>query len=147
MSIATAQAIDMKIELRGLSKRAPKMFCKFDGKISDHLATHSHFVNKIKPSRKIDNRTTQRFIHRHEGLAITIDPGLVSERLDEGLAQRDRDVFNRMMIVDLQVTLASDSQIEQAVLGEEVQHVFEKRQADGNTRLPAAVEIEFDAHV
>ncbi len=50
-----------------------------------------------------------------------------------------------MMIVDLEVALASDLQIEQAVLREQFEHVFEKRHADRDARLPAAVEIEFDA--
>jgi hypothetical protein len=33
------------------------------------------------------------------------------------------------------------------MLREQFDHVFEKGQADGNARLPAAVEIKFDAHV
>jgi len=52
-----------------------------------------------------------------------------------------------VMIVNLQIPVATDLQVKQAVLGEELKHVLEKRQTDGDRRLSRAVQIEIDAHV
>ena len=130
MRVTAAQAIDVKIELRRLGKGAPEMLSKLDGEISNHVAARGNFVNQKEPPRKIDHRPAQRFVHRHHRFTITIYPRLVAERLDQRLAQRDGDVFNGMMVVYLEVACANDLQIEQTVFGKEVQHVFEKWEAD-----------------
>lgn len=147
MCVAPAQAVDVQIELRRLRKRTPEMFGKLDGEVSDHLPARLHFIDQVEPAGQIDDRTTQRLIHRHERLAIAIYPGLVTQRLHESLAQGDSDVFDRVMIVDFEIAFANDLQVEEAVLGEQVEHVLEKRHADRNSRLPRAVEIELDRDV
>jgi len=46
--------------------------------------------------------------------------------------------------VDVQVALGLDGQVEQAVLGELVQHVVEEPDAGGDVRLAGAVEVYLD---
>lgn len=147
MRVAPAQAIDMKIELRRLRKRAPEVFRELDGEVSNHLPSRRHVVNKIEPARQIDNRPAQCLVHRHHGFTVAIYPTFIAECLDEGLAERERDVFDGMMIVDLEIALTCNLQVEQPVFGEQFEHVFEKRKADRDTRVAAAVEIEIDTHV
>ena len=147
MRVAPAQAIDVQIKLRCLRKRSPEVFSELDRKVSNHLPSRRHFVDEKEPTRQIDHRPAQRLIHRYNCFTVTIDPGFVAERLNEGLAQRDRDVFDGMMIVDLEIAFARHLQVEQSVFGKELEHVFEKRQTDRDTGATAAVEIEFDKHV
>ncbi len=94
MSVFAAQAVDMKIKLRRLRKRAPEVFGQLNGEVSDHLPARLHFVNEKESPRKIDHRTAQGFVHRHKRFAVTIDARLVAECLDQRLAQRNRNVFN-----------------------------------------------------
>ena len=63
---------------------------------------------------------------------------LIGERLTQGNA----DILNRMVVIDVQVTLRLDVEIDQAMTGDLVEHVVEKRQLCIECRPPAAVEIE-----
>ena len=60
------------------------------------------------------------------------------------LAQRDADVLDRVVAVDMQVAIGLDVQVDQAVARDLVQHVVEKADAGMQLRLAAAVEV--DAH-
>src|SRR5258708_4109094 len=58
MRVAAAQAVDMQIEFRRLSKRSPEVFGQLNGKVSNLLASCRHFINQIETAREIDHRTT-----------------------------------------------------------------------------------------
>jgi len=53
---------------------------------------------------------------------------LVADGARAGLAERDADVFDRVVRVDVQVTLGVDLEIEHAVARDLVEHVLEERQ-------------------
>ena len=63
------------------------------------------------------------------------------------LADRDPDVLDRVVEVDLDVTLRAHGQIEQAVLGEALEHVVEEGDPGRDLVLAGAVEIELDRDV
>ncbi|MNN30660.1 hypothetical protein D3C81_1443150 [compost metagenome] len=72
-------------------------------------------------------------------MAVAEDAFLVADRLGECLAQGDTDVFDGMVIVDVQVTLALDVQIDQPMPGDLVEHVFKERHTDIKSGLAAAI--------
>ena len=51
------------------------------------------------------------------------DPGPVAERLGEGGAEHERDVLDRVVLVDLEVAVGVDREVEQAVVGERAEQV------------------------
>ena len=51
------------------------------------------------------------------------DPGAVAERLGERGAEHERDVLDRVVLVDLEVAVGRDGQVEQAVVGERAEQV------------------------
>ena len=53
--------------------------------------------------------------------------GLVAERLGEGLAEQDADVLDRVVRVDVQVTVGLQGEVEPAVASDLVEHVVEER--------------------
>jgi len=63
----------------------------------------------------------------------------------ERLPERDADVFDRVMRVDMQIALGRDLEIEHAVARDLVEHVVEERHAGGQRRFSAAVKIEGNA--
>ena len=58
-----------------------------------------------------------------------------------------RDVFDRVMRVDVKIARASDFEIEQAVPREQLEHMIEKPDAGCDLRLAAAVEVDLHLHV
>ena len=66
----------------------------------------------------------------------------IADGLGDGLSQSDADVFGRVMGVDMQIALGLNVQINQAVPGDLIQHVFEKRNTGIETGSADAVEID-----
>src|SRR5258705_4320540 len=62
----------------------------------------------------------------------------------EDLADRDADVLDRVMPVDLQVAGRQHLQVEAAVPGQLVEHVIEEREAGADLRGAGAVDNEVD---
>ena len=77
-------------------------------------------------------------------MAVTPDALLVAERLGERLAERNADVLDRVVGVDVQVALGRDIEIEHTVARDLVEHVVEKGHAGIERAAAAAVKIELD---
>ena len=77
-------------------------------------------------------------------MAVAIDTRLVAHRLFERLAERDADVFHRVVRVDVQVTLRMHRDVHHAMPRELVEHVVR----EGHTGLPdrSAIAIEIDGN-
>src|SRR6266498_1571805 len=111
MGIPAPETIDMEIKPRCLCQGAPEMFGQFDGEVTDCLSRSLHLINKIEAARQIDYGTTERLIHWHDRLAVARDTCFVTQRLVQGLPETDRYVFDRMMVVNLKITMTSHLQI------------------------------------
>ncbi len=68
--------------------------------------------------------------------------GLVAERPGERLPQRDADVLDGVMRVDVQIALRLDVQVEQGVARHLVEHVLEEGQPGRELRIALAVDVE-----
>ena len=56
---------------------------------------------------EIDGGDGERFVHRHDEIAGAVDALLVAERAIDSLAERDADVFDGVVLVDVEVALAA----------------------------------------
>ena len=68
---------------------------------------------------------------------------MIAQRLPECLAQADADVFDRVMLIDVQVADRFNRQVEHGVFRQEREHVIQKTHARGNLGISRAVEIQF----
>jgi hypothetical protein len=75
-------------------------------------------------------------------VAVAAQALLVAERLGKRLAERDADVFDGVVGIDVQVALGFDFEVDQAVAGDLVEHVVEEGHAGGKAALTGAIEIE-----
>ena len=77
-------------------------------------------------------------------MAVTADALLVADRLIEGHAQRDADVLDRVVRIDMQIALGLDVQVDQAMPGNLVEHVVQKRHTRLECRPARAVQVHPD---
>ena len=68
-----------------------------------------------------------------------MDSPFVTHRHGNRLAERDAQIFDQMMIIDVRIALGFQRQIEAPVLGERFEHVIEKRNSRRNVGIPAAI--------
>ena len=78
-------------------------------------------------------------------MAVAAQALLVADRLIERLPQRDADVFHGVVRIDVQIALGENVDVQQAVPGDLIEHVIEKRQPGIELGLAAAVQIQLDA--
>jgi hypothetical protein len=78
-------------------------------------------------------------------VSVTADAGTITQGTIDRLTERDADVFGRMMIVNVQVPRRRDLQVDQRVLGKQVQHVVEE--ADTTTSFTGTLSIQLDGQV
>ena len=94
----------------------------------------------MRTAAQIDRGDRQRFVHRHHEVPGAVDAALAAHRGGHRLAERDPDVLNSVMLIDVQVAGGLHLEIEAAVARHEVQHVIEK--ADAGAIVVAALAVE-----
>ena len=73
-------------------------------------------------------------------MAVPTNAGLV-QRLVDRLAQRDADVLDGVVRIDLQIAVGNDVDIDQAVARHLFEHVLEERQAGLHVECTGAVKV------
>ena len=73
--------------------------------------------------------------------AYTIDSAFVPQCLFDRISKYDSAVFDRMMAVDLKISITFDMQIEETVLGKSLQHMIKKSNACLNMGNTATIQI------
>ena len=116
------------------------MFRQFHREVTDPRSLCLNFIDQIKAARQIDDCAAQSLIHRYHTHSVAPDAGLVSKRLLKCLSETDRNVFDRMVIVNLEIAAAFNREIEEPVPSKQIKHVIEKRNSGVDPRCPAAVE-------
>lgn len=77
-------------------------------------------------------------------MSVAAYASLVAKRPVERLAQRDADILYRVMGIDMQVAICANIQIDQAMSGDLIEHVFEERYACVKRALSVAVKVDGD---
>ena len=142
--VGAAQHIDVQRHAPGGRKREKEVRHVLAGEVAERLALQTELDDRAGPAGQVDDRPRQRLVQRRVGRAEARDAAPFPERLIERLAERQRAVLDRVVIVDLEVALASQGQVEARVPGERAEHVIEEADAGCDLGLAAAVEAEVD---
>src|SRR6266478_4741901 len=140
--VVAAQVVHVDRDLGVIDKPLEKLVHQVDIELADHRALESDLPDQSGAARKIDHHAAQRLVQRHVGMTKAADAALVADRLGHGLAQRDADVFDRVVAIDVQIALCLDRQIERAVARHLLEHMVEK--ADPGADAPATRPIQVD---
>ena len=79
--------------------------------------------------------------------AIPVDRGSIGERFVERGAEDKRDIFNRVVLVDLQIAGAADLEVEEAMMAERGEQVVVEPDTGLGRRATRPVEGEADRDV
>src|SRR5439155_27141316 len=139
-----AQVVDMHGRERVIGEALEEFVHQIDVKRSDQRARERHMPLEPGPPREIDDDARERFVERNVGVAIAPNARLVAKCLLDRSAERDADILDRVMRVDVQVAVRANVEIDQAVAPDLIEHVIEKRHAGGERRMSAAVQVDVD---
>ena len=112
--------------------------------LANHAAGERDVLHQTGPPRQVDNDAGQRLVQRHIGVAVAAQAFFVANGAGHGLAKADADIFHRVVAVDVQVAVAIDFEVNQAVAGNLLQHMVKKTDAGAQIGLAGAVQV--DAH-
>ena len=104
---------------------------QIDIEFADRAAHERHLEHQPGPARQVDHHARQRLVERHVGMAVAAHALLVADRLGQRLAERDADILDGVVRVDVQVALRLDLEVDHAVTGDLVEHVIEEADAGG----------------
>ena len=107
---------------------------------SDPLAVEGQRDLGVRAPDEVDRRGRACLVHRHDGRAIAGDPLPCSQRLGHGGPERGENVFDRVVLIDLEVATGDTVEIEPRVKGEQREQVVEKPDPGRDVRPAAAVE-------
>ena len=128
--VVAAQVVDVQRHQRVIDEALEELVREVDVELADPRARERDVELEPGPAREIDHDARQRLVERHVGVAVAAHAFLVADRLRERLAERDADVLDRVVRVDVQVALrASTSRSKHAVARDLVEHVVEERHA------------------
>ena len=96
---------------------------------------------------QIDGGDRERFIHGHDEVAGPIDAAPVPERTRHRFPERDADVLDGVVLVDVEIPSRVQLQIEGAMAGKQLEHVVEEPnpRMDVVSSLSVQCETEGDA--
>jgi histidinol-phosphate aminotransferase len=75
-------------------------------------------------------------------MPVTTQAFLVAKRLEQGLTDGDTDILNRVMRIDVQITLGFDLKINQTMTGDLIKHVIKERNISGEFTLTRPIQIQ-----
>ena len=104
----------------------------------------------VRTRRQVDDRARQGLVEGREARAEALDAANLAERLFERLAQRNRTVLGRVVVINVQVAAALQLQGQAAVLGQRLQHVVEEAEARRHLDLLRRVDrmrVQRDRHL
>jgi hypothetical protein len=93
----------------------------------------------------VEGEVDEGFVHGEVAEAVAVDAGVIAEGLVDGHAEDDADVFDGVVVVDVEIAVGVEVDVEEGVFGEESEHVVEKGDAGVDAAAAVAVEVEAEA--
>jgi hypothetical protein len=134
----------MNVGPRASCKTLEEVSHKFRLQITDKARPDFAVDGEGCAPAKIDGGNGKRLVHRHEEVTGAQDSAPVAERTIEGFAKRNANVFDSMMLIDVEIAIAFKFQVKRAVTSKQLKHVVEEPDAGGNLVLSRSFNREFD---
>lgn|SRR5690554_720341 len=136
------QVVDVQGRLGVIHKALEEFAGQVDVKVADTGAGEGHVVVQPRTTGEINHDPGEGFVERNVGMPIAAQAGLIAQCGGKGLAKRDADVFDRVVVVNMGIAVTVDVKVDQAVAGNLVEHVIQKWHAGVDALAAGAVEID-----
>lgn len=141
MVVGAVMVQDMQRDAGILGQRLKEFAHKLGVECADLRRGEVDIPHKEGTAGNIHGSLGHRLIHGKIERGVAGNAAPVTQRLRDGLADGDAGIFDRMVIIDMQVTLNLDIHVDQRMAAQLVQHMIEKSHPGGNCRLAGAVDI------
>ena len=141
MAVGAMMQKQMKVHQGVAADGRPEFLNQLSIELADLLRWELDPIHKRHATTQIDRRCDQRLFHRQRHVTVASDPLLVAQRLVEAAPQTDPDVFDRVVMIHVQIADGFDLQIEESMSSKQGQHVIEETNARGDFILSAAIQI------
>src|SRR5512135_1932659 len=145
--VVAGQIVDVQRHQGVVDEALEKFADQIDFKFTDGRAHKLGIEHQSRTPGNVQHHARQCLIQRYISMAVTAQAFLVRDCLIERLPQRNTDVFNSVVSVDMQIALGVDVQINQAVARDLVQHVLKERQSGIQLDLAGTVEIQLNRNL
>lgn len=142
VGIFAVKDLEMQVALKVLRKGIPEMVYHFSRELSGELSFETRVEVEEKPPGKVNDTAGETIIHGDVGMAVPPDKFFIPECLAKGLPERNPHVFDRMVFVDMQVSLASGFQVETAMPGKKIEHVIEEANSRMVFVMPVSIQVD-----
>ena len=132
----------MHVGARALREPLEEVLHQLALEIADARHVEPQIDDGVRPAAQIDRRDAERLVHRHHEVSRAVDTAPIAERPRDGLAERDAEIFHRVMLIHVEVAVGLHAQVECAVPREQLQHVIEETDAGADLIPSLAVERE-----
>ncbi len=147
MRVATLTHVEVEVHAELVAEGQEKVVDQFGRKCADPFLPDAQIIGQKGPPAEVDDTVHQGFVERYAGFTKAADATLITQRGAKGFAQRQPDIFNRVMVVNLNVAGGLKTEIKEAVPAEQLQHVAEKGHAGGDLVLAAAIKLKTEPNV
>src|SRR5437667_2352260 len=142
--VLTLQHVDVQREPSRGRQRAQDVRNVLAGETADRLAGEVERHVRVRPPRQVDHGARQRLVERGIRPAEPVHAASLAQRAVERLAQRQRTIFRRVVVVDMEVALARQRDVEPGVATERLEQMVEETKAGLHVGFARAVEGERD---
>ena len=142
VGVVAAEVVDVQGHHAVVDEAVEEFFKQVDIEAADEGADEIDVVHEAGSAGKVEDDAAQCFVERDVGVAVAADAGFVAQRLFQRLAEGDADVFDGVVVVNVGVTFAGDVEIDHAVAGDLIEHVFEEGHACIEVAFAGAVEVQ-----
>ena len=145
--VAALGHVEVQVHAELVAKGEKKIVDQLGRKRANPFLLDGQIIGQKGSPAEIDDAIHQGFVERHAGFAKAANAALIAQRGAKGFAQRQPHVFNRMMIVNLDITRGLEGEIKKSMPGKQLQHVVEKGHAGGDLVLAAAIKLKTEPNV
>ena len=142
MAVGAMMQKQMKVHQGVAADGRPEFLNQLSIELADLLRWELDPIHKRHATTQIDRRCDQRLFHRQRHVTVASDPLLIAQRLIQAATEADSDIFDRVVMVNVQIANRFNLQIEESVPSKQGQHVIEETDARGDFILSAAIKID-----
>src|SRR5882757_5066608 len=145
VAVRAVKRLDMQREPAIASERLEKLAHELSVESADLFGRKLGPEDKKRTPRHVERDPGQGLVHWQETMGVTGQTLLVAKPLGERLAERDANILDCMMIVDMAIALGPNLDVDQGMARQLIEHVIEK--TDASRDIGKARPIEVDAHL